>query len=236
MSENEDKALEYFFQAISILEDAEGELTNTQRRDVISLLSLAVKYADNVFPRANSLLAMIHYENQDTKAAKKFAQLALEQDEDEFRAQFVQVQLAIDDVQVLTGSASSLLPQGIGAKHILGSLFRAGKAAVTAGQVTATQVKFKNEVAKLVDIFNRTCTYEGFPVTEFIYYSEQLMSLMDFVLENQIPMPGGKPNVYAMITQASTTQFEYDEEYKNEQLSAVNQIQRLAEGRALSFR
>lgn len=234
---SKEEALEFFYQGIEILENAGDDLSTRDRRDAISLLSLATKKADNVFPRAHSLLAMLYYEHEDSKSAEHHASTALEQDEDEFRAQFVKMQIAADKVQVVEGSvAGSIMPRGIGAKHLFGSVFRAGKAAVVSGQVAATQIKFKNEVNTLIEIFQRFGSYEELPAIEFTYCAGQLMSLADFIVEHKIPMPGGKPNIFSVIANSSTENIVYDEEYIEQERNEVNRVKRLAEGRSLSFR
>lgn len=234
---SEQEALEFFYQGIEILENAGENLSKRDRLDAISLLSLATQKVDNVFPRAHSLLAMLYYEHEDSRSADSHANTALEQDEDEFRAQFVKMQIAADNVQVLTGSvAGSIMPRGIGAKHLFGSIFRAGKAAVTSGQVAATQLKFKNEVTKLIEIFQRNLSYEEVPSIEFTYCAGQLMAVADFILEHEVPMPGGKPNIFSVIANSPTENIVYSEEYGEQEYNEVNRIKRLAEGRALSFR
>jgi len=234
---SKEEALEFFYQGIEILENAGENLSDRDRRDAISMLSLATQKVDNVFPRAHSLLSMLYYEHEDAKSADRHASTALEQDEDEFRAQFVKMQIAADNVQVLSGNvAGSIMPRGIGAKHLFGSVFRAGKAAVASGQVTATQMKFKNEVNKLIEIFQRICSYEEVPAMEFTYCAGQLMSLADFIVEHNMPMPGGKPNIFSVIANSSTANLAYDEEYGEQERNEVNRVKRLAEGRSLSFR
>lgn len=213
---------ETFNEAIELLQDPNAD--DRARRDAMSLLSIVVANAEQEFPLARSILAMVMFQLGDHKTAELHANIALKRNQYDFRAQFTKVQIASANMKVLK-------EQGV--MGVLGLLSQGtATTLISGGMVVTSQLKFKDEVTKLLFIFRQLCT-TSLPAVEFIYFLEQLFSIADFISKNRASIPSGKVNVYAEIANASTSKINYDDDAERKE---VSRLVRLAQGYSLSFK
>lgn len=230
-----EEAIDLFLQAVEILEKYGDDVNDQQSRNIISLLSLAIKKAGKPFPRAHALLSLIYYMAGDKSSAKQQANAALSTNPDEFRAQLTKVFLSLDGIRVLEVNGW-LLPRGIGAFYIFEFIWKLFVGLFHGTSTTTTQLLFKNEVNKLTHIYQRLCNTEIL-AAEYYYFSDRLLFLADIIDQNRVPMPGGRPNLYAVITSASLNNLVFDEDdNKIELQNEIRQLRQLAQGRAIAFR
>ena len=97
-------------------------------KNAAGMFLLGIKKAGKPLPRIHSFLAMLYYdlaecysEKQNSAGAKesinlavKYADLALQNETLEFRAQLIKTYIATDNLKVFTGGISTLMPQSRG--------------------------------------------------------------------------------------------------------------------------
>lgn len=213
---------ETFNEAIELLQDPNAN--ERSYRDAASLLSIVVTRAEQEFPLARSILALVLTDLKDYKAAEQHANIALKRNPNDFRAQFVKVRIASVNMKVLKQEGVmgvlDLLSQGTAATLIGG------------GMVLTSQMKFKDEVIRLLTIFRQLCA-TTIPATEFTYLLERLFDIANFISENRASIPSGKVNVYAEIANAPTNKVVFDSEAERKE---AQRLIRLAQGYSLSFK
>ena len=185
-----DIAMEHFNRAIDMWNNAdESKLDDNLRRDVCAELALAINKAGAPFPRAHALLAMFFNDLGDDVSAGHHANKALQQNPNEFRAQFVRIDVVLKNVRIAKVKTGEVIEwSGNIENMIFGTLGKAIAAGVISSQAGRTQTDFKNEVIKLVKIFrnvNRTNT----DIEEFVMMANLLIGVGDFIKD--LPMPGG---------------------------------------------
>lgn len=213
---------ETYNEAIELLQDPNAN--DRSYRDAASLLSIVVTRAEQEFPLARSILALVLTNLKDYKAAEQHANIALKRSPYDFRAQFVRVRIASANMKVLKQQGAmgvlDLLSQGTAATLIGG------------GMVLTSQMKFKDEVIRLISIFRQLCTTR-LPAIEFTYLLERLFEIANFISENQASIPSGKVNVYAEIANAPINSVVFENEAERKE---AQRLIRLAQGYALSFK
>jgi hypothetical protein len=218
-----------FLQAVEIMETVEN-LDERQLRDVVSLLKVAVRDAGIPFPLAEALLGMTYISLGDTNSAKKYANMALEHNPLELRAQLVKVDISMQNLQVMEGNAVSLLPSGIGAKYLFAAIFRMVRALFVGGAVANTQVRFRGEVAKLIEIFQELFAQEQ-PAEDFLFFASRFIAIADVLQSNNVLEPARQLSLAVASVSLSNLIYDgsdFDAELKDE----VAKIRRIAQGRA----
>lgn len=137
------------------------------------------------------------------------------------------MQIAASKVEVLNMNPRGLIPRGIGAKYLFEVGGKVLKGAFDASKTAISQNRFKAEIEKLLAIFTNVCNKE-IEAIEFLYFTEQLFSVADLILETKLSMPGGNPPIYAVIANVPLNNVVYE---SSEEQQEVSKIRRLAEGR-----
>ena len=196
------EAYSYYQKAWDLWDKAgEKDKNNALNNDCISLFMLAISKAGGPFPRAHSWLAIFLQDLQREKEAAQHAAIALQEDPYEFRAQLVKIDLSLNNVKVMKKGAGALMPnlnqsaESAAVEFVFNGIFMGGHYAHT----RKTQNDFKKEVLKLIDIYRYLNTVNT-DVDEFLYMSELMVSYGDGFRD--IPMPGGRPNLFAEVVNA----------------------------------
>ena len=225
-----EEAIDVFLRAAEILEADPSTLNERRIRDAVSLLKVAIQSAGAPFPRAEALLGMVYISLEDPKNAKKYANAALEHNPLELRAQLVKLDLAIQNLQVMEGSAASLLPTGIGAKYIFAAIFRMARGLFIGGSVASTQVHFRSEVSKAVEIFQEVSSQE-LHAAEFLFFADRFIAVADILQASNFS--GAAQRLYSSVAAVSIDDLVLyeDEENGEELMQAVTEIHQIATGR-----
>ena len=224
------EAIEHFNRAIDKWNNTEeSKRDDNLRRDICAELALAIKKASAPLPRAHALLAMFLNDLGDDKNAAYHANIALQQNPDEFRAQLVRIDVALKGVKVTKVRGRDLIEFSGGFDNMywgtVGRLFGAGISSLSS---RSTQASFKNEVVRLAQIFKNVCKTNT-DVDEYLMMAQALIALGDFIKD--VPMPGGRPNLYLEVLSAPTEQLD-----KVGQEEKILEVRRMAEGRSLLFK
>jgi hypothetical protein len=224
------EAIEHFNRAIDMWNNAEeSRRDDTLRNDVASELALALKKANAPFPRAYALLAMYLNDLGDDQRAEWHADRALQQNPNEFRAQLVRIDVALKGVKIAKVSAGDVIALGGRPQDAVGeTLGRMTGAAIAKTRAGMSQANFKRELERLVQIYRNVCLSND-DVDEYLMMSEALIGLGDFIKD--VPMPGGRPNLYVEVVNAPTNNLQITEREQG-----VTDVRRKAEGRSLLFR
>ncbi len=224
-------AMECFNQAWDLWDKAEENKRDDKlRNDVAALLMLAIHKAGAPFPRAHSFLAIFLEDLHRESEAAQHANLALQQNPNEFRAQLVKIDLSLKGVKVMKVGARDFVPElnsgamGFAFDLVFKGLFMGG----TLVHTQATQSSFKNEIIKLIQIYTNVSN-DNTDVDEYLYMAEMMIIFGDIIKD--IPMPGGKPNIFAEIVKAPV-----DKLYFAGKEQEVKFIRNKAEGRSMLFK
>lgn len=223
-----DESVNLFNQAHTLLQSAGQEPNPQVARNAISYLSMAIEKAGAPFPRAHALKAMLFLEDlSDYDSAWKEAEKALRENPNEYRAQSVKTRIAGGSVQIAeTGWVGGFL------KAITsGSARDSFQTTYDISAAKASQRRFKNEVERLLEIFQTLCS-EPLDATEYLYYVDDLVSLADQVIELQIPLDK-KVNIYGCVANTPTEHLIFESE---EQKREVDNVKLLVQGRVSMFR
>jgi len=206
-----------------------GDVDNSVIQDVMSLVALAINKANAPFPRAHSVLSILLEQVGNEKEALKHANIALQQDPNEFRAQFVKIDVSMKGVRIRKLGVGDFIDNDRDiASAIVGSVFKGLFSLGSAAHAATTQMNFKTEILALVEIFNNLCQ-TSIDANEYIYMSDMLISLGDVLKD--APMPGGKPNLYQEIVNIPL-----DRIVIGDMKDEVMDIRDKAEGRSLLFK
>lgn len=221
------EALQYFSQAINLIQNTDQASYDRACRDAISLLSESIRVANAPFPRAHALRAMLYIDLEEYEAAWNEADRALELDPDEFRAQNVKTSIAGGSVRV----ADTGIVKGIFKIFTARSARESYQTSYDISAAKSSQRRFKKEVIKLLQIFERLCA-KPLEASEYLYYAETLIDLADSIIQNHIPIDRNV-NIYRSVALTPVENLMYE---SLEQKREVNRIRTLAKGRASSFR
>jgi len=210
-------SIKLFKQAVEMLQGAGSELNDETRQEAIVLLLLAIAQAGAPFTRAHSLLAMLLYELGNAEPAESHLAKALEHDPLDFRAQFLRVQLAADELQRLKAQARAHKDN-----------FAVGKWEFEADKVFLAQMRFHEKVKRLIEVFHELCRI-GIHAVEFLYFAKQLFAAAEFIEAHTQSGFSRPPNVYAVIANAKVENLIYDEDATQER-EAIDEVRSLARG------
>jgi len=208
-------SLKLFKQAIEMLQSAGSELNDETRQEAIVLLLLAISQAGVPFTQAHSLLAMLLYELGDAEPAESHLAKALEHDPLDFRAQFLRVQIAADELQGLKAQARTHKED-----------FAVGQWEFEADMVFLAQMRFHEKVKRLIEVFHDLCG-NGIRAVEFLYFARQLLTAAEFMQAHTHSGFSRPPNVYAVIANAKVENLIYDEDATQER-EAIDEVMSLA--------
>ncbi len=230
IAEPSPEAVEHFESAMEVLSGAgEDELTDALKLDVASELALAIHRANAPFPRAHALLAMLLNELGDDARAGRHASIALDQDQNEFRAQLVKLDVDLKGVRFVSLRPRHFIALDDTLEGVyFGSIAKSIRSLVVAGHAGITQTGFRSEINRLISIFKNQCK-AGVEVGEYLYMADVLIDLGDFARE--LPFSSGYLDLYAAV--ANTPVDEINLSDREEEVSAVH---RKAKGRSLLFR
>jgi hypothetical protein len=141
----------------------------------------------------------------------------LEHDPLDFRAQFLRVQLAADELQRLKAQARAHKDN-----------FAAGKWEFEADKVFLAQMRFHEKVKRLIEVFHELC-HKGIHAVEFLYFAKQLFAAAEFIEAHTQSGFSRPPNVYAVIANAKVENLIYDEDATQER-EAIDEVRSLARG------
>jgi tetratricopeptide (TPR) repeat protein len=212
-----DEAATLFQQAVTLLQNAGANLTNDDRQDAIALLHLVTTKMPTPFPLADSLLAMLYYELGEAEATETHLSKALEHDPLNFRAQFVSVQVAADELVEMKAKARTAKPE-----HAI------EKWEYEVDEIMGAQMRFHMRVRRLIEVFNDLCA-RGLYAVEFLYFAHQLLAVGEFMRAHTYSKFSQSPNVYAVIAKAHIENLLYDEDAAKER-AAVDEVRLLAQG------
>lgn len=219
--------------------------------NTVSLFLLAIKKSPQPIARLHSWLCMVYYEmaicyanasNADRWVTKSLnsaleqANMALRLDSLEFRAQLIKTYISSDKLLYMKGGVSNLLPSNSsgfidGVFEVMGRAIGTG---IAAGRVEATRVKFKTELTALLTMYNKLFSEYYIDATEFLFYSDQLMTIADYCTINHL---WGGREIYSSILAVMLDDLKFDNldgELKAEVSGEIVRIRTLAEGRMLS--
>lgn len=219
--------------------------------NTISFMLMAIKKAPEPYAKLHSNLAMIYYDaaicqaQQPGRRVEKMAQdlidkcisqanTALKIEPLSFNSQLVKTYVAGDNILHIPGGASNLVPKnGLSAAGVTEFLVRAGSMGVAAGKVGVSQAKFKNEVKRLLEIYDNLFNEYYLQATDYIDYSNQLLTIADFCANNKF---SGAKEIFTSVTNVKVEDLKYDdltEEETNMVEQEVYRIRALAEGRLM---
>ncbi|MBW7843889.1 MAG: hypothetical protein H3C40_14300 [Ignavibacterium sp.] len=217
------------------------------------LFLLGLQKAGKPLPRIHSFLAMLYYElascyaqKQERNSAKfaseavnsatKHADIALQNDNLEFRAQLIKTYIAGDNVLFMNGGVSNLIPQS---KDVVGAIFegfgRAIGTGAAAAQVSMSKSAFKKELEKLLAIYTELDTNYNMPATEFFFFAKKLLGIAEYCSENRL---FGTKEIYTLISAIKIDELDFDDvdpEMKPEALKEISRFKTLAEARLMSL-
>jgi tetratricopeptide (TPR) repeat protein len=221
-AEHFERALEF----LEALDDAPENENENIYRDAAAELALAIHRAGASFPSAHAMLAVILYELDDVERAEHHAEIALQQDESEFRAQLVKVELALGSTEaVKLGLGNFIHLKGSFDDMYFGSVGKTIGSLVAKGRASLTQWNLKGELQKLAQSFRHNCkTNED--VDEYLFMAGTLIAIADVIAD--IPMLGDRPDLYAVVVDTSTDNL--DQSGREEE---VIRMKHKAEGRLL---
>lgn len=216
------------------------------------LFLLGLQKAGEPLPRVHSFLAMLYYElaicyakKQDRNSAKfssdavnsatKHADIALQHDNLEFRAQLIKTYIAGDSVLFLSGGISNLIPQS---RDVVGAIIegvgRAINVGAAAAQVSMSKSAFKKELENLLRIYTELDTNYNMPATEFFFFANKLLGIAEYCSENEL---FGAKEIYTIVSSVKIDELDYDDidpEMKSEALKEVSRAKTLAEARLMT--
>lgn len=229
------EAVEHFDRAVDMLQKSgSGKLDDTLKLDVASELALAVKKADAPFPAAYALLAMMMNEMGKDADAERYARIALQQNPNEFRAQLVLIDVAVENVQILnlrpghflhfeSPKGRDLAEQIVGSAvgTILGTAVKSASTLAQSGWAANKQAKFKDELVRLIMIF-KNCCETNTDSNEFIFMGETLIGLGDWIKD--LSLFGGRPDMYSPVANANIEKLRETAKEK-EVIAVINKAQ-----------
>ncbi|MGB4323417.1 MAG: hypothetical protein WBJ23_08765 [Anaerolineaceae bacterium] len=216
------------------------------------LFLLGLQKAGKPLPRIHSFLAMLYYElascyakKQERNSAKfaseavnsatKHADIALQNDNLEFRAQLIKTYIAGDNVLFMNGGVSNLIPQS---KDVVGAIFegfgRAIGTGAAAAQVSMSKSAFKKELEKLLAIYTELDTNYNMPATEFFFFANKLLGIAEYCSENRL---FGTKEIYTLISAIKIDELDFDDvdpEMKPEALKEISRFKTLAQARLMT--
>ena len=232
--------------AVEIWKKATDEWRNALKGDepdvlfwghIASLLTLAVTYAGSThFPRAHAHLAIALLSLGRDVEAEREANLALEQNPSEFRAQQVRVVLALNREWLREERESSLLPFLHRRGERLGDNLRAGqkgklkykglKSSADPGNVRSESLAIKSSLATelelMVTLFrNLSDAYTD--VDEYLNVADFLITVGDGMRD--MPLTDWRARLYSIV--ANTPTDKLDGQGREEEIEAVRQRARL---------
>lgn len=210
--------------------------TEKQYRDVVSLITLAIKKADEPLAIAHSMLAQIHFDMENYEAAWGAAEQTTLIDPDDFKSQLIKVFVSYAYASDAAESASA---QRGGMLSAITSLFQARgyKDGYTAGKrladaltggMSAGKLKklFNEELVKLIATFERKCA-KGCLASEFLEFASRLTKLADGIYQTPKLVETHK-NLYRLVAEAPIEKVECESE---EERQNVEMAKLIAEGR-----
>jgi len=207
----------------------ESKRDDNLRRDICAELALAIDKAGAPFPRAHAWLANYFFELGDGKNAWEHANIALRQNPNEFRAQLARILVAWGNVKTVDKFSARDIVWGGGLTNMIaGTLGSFTGFLVVNANAEMTQMNFKNELLRLAQIFISVCQTNT-DVDEFIMMANTLIAAGDLIKD--IPMPGGRPNLYIEIVNAPLNHLD-----KKGREQEIADVRRKAEGRSLLFK
>ncbi len=216
------------------------------------LFLLGLKKAGKPLPRVHSFLAMLYYElagcyakkqernsarfaNESVNSATKHADIALQNDSLEFRAQLIKTYISADNLLVMNGGVSNLIPQS---RDVAGAIFegigRAIGTGAAATQVAMSRSAFKKELEKLFTIYTELETNYNVRATEFFFFANKLLGIAEFCSENRL---FGAKEIYTMISRVEIEELDFDDidpESKPDLTKEISRFKTLAEARLMS--
>lgn len=240
-----------FNNAMQEWDDASNQQDMNKFSNAISFMLMAIKKAPQAYEQIHAKLSMIYYDaalcqaKQPGRRVEKItkdlvdkameqANIALKLEPLSFNAQLVKTYIASDNLLYLQGGASNLVPKnGISVAGVTEFLVRAGSMGVAAGKVGVSQTKFKNEVKRLLEIFDGLFSEYYIPATDFIDYCNQFFLIADFCTNNKL---AGAKDIFTSITNVKVEDLNYDnltEEGHNQVEQEVYRLRALAEGRLM---
>ncbi len=199
-----DEAADFFNQAVELIQNAEQHSYDRACRDAISLLSLAISKAGIPFPPGHALKAILYLDIEEYEAAWNEANQALKLDPNQFRAQYVKTRIAGGSVQVADTNLIGRLVKVFG-KY--GSVRESYETGYQLSVEHTSQRRFKREVIKLLEIFQRLCA-EPLKASEYLCYTEMMIELADVIIQNRIPL-NRRANIYSCVASTPVNNLVY---------------------------
>lgn len=214
------------------------------------LFLLALKKAGKPIPRLHSFLAMLYYDlaichssMNDRNAARltseaisssvRHADLALETNELEFRAQLIKTYIAGDNVLYLKGV--DLAPNSRDVASAIGEML--GKAIGTgaaATRVALSKNDFKKELEKLLAIVSQMEEEYYVDATEFLFFCNKLLAIADYTAENKL---FGAKGIYELLLKVDIQELKYENidepEDRNAVKAQIEEFMTIAEARQM---
>jgi len=172
-----------------------------------------VKKANAPFPPAYALLATMMNEMGKDSEAERYARIALQQDPNEFRAQLVLIDVAVEGVQLINlrpghfvhfeghnrgDLAEQVVLSAVGT--VLGTAVKSISTLAQSGWAANKQAKFKDELERLIVIFRNLCETNTDP-NEFIFMGQTLIDFGDWIKDWSLF--GGRPDLYSPVANAN---------------------------------
>lgn len=204
---------------------------------IASLLTLAVTYAGSThFPRAHAHLAIALLSLGRDVDAEREANLALEQDPSEFRAQQVKVVLALNRELLREERLSSLLPfldrkgarlgDRVSAKRNGNGKPKNLKPIKDANQVRPDSLAIKSslvdEVEKMIALFRNLCDAQT-DVDEYLNVADFLIMIADGMKD--MPLADWRARLYNVVAHTPTNKL--DGQGREQEIESVRQRARL---------
>jgi hypothetical protein len=224
------EARELFEQALTEWDNTkESNQDEKLRRDIASLLSTAIQKADAPFPRAHSLLSIFLCDLGQEREAAIEAELALNEDPNEFRAQLVKIDIAWKGTKIKKLGIGDFLQQEKSFEAaLLASAMKGVFSVLAAASAIATQAVLNTEFDRLVKIFRYICSTNT-DAEEFSFMAQRLIDIGDMLIK--IPM-STRPNLYLEVVNAPIDLLQYSDD---KQAAFIKKLVAIANGRSNMF-
>jgi hypothetical protein len=242
-----------FDQAMQEWDVANEKDSISSYKNAEGLFLLGLKKLDKPIPRIYSFLSMLYYDmalcyarkqnereqkaaNESINSATKYANLALQHEPLEFRAQLIKTYIASDNILYLSGGMSNIIPQS---KDVVTAIFEGVGRAINTGaamaQVSMSKSAFKQELEKLLVIYTELSKEYILSVTEFFFFANKLLGIADFCSENKL---FGAKEIYTLICNVDINELDADSinpEMQSEILKEISTFKKLAEARLMTL-
>ena len=186
---------------------------------------MAIKKAGAPFPNAHSWLAIFLEDLGDEEDALYHANVALQHNPNDFRAQMIRVDHSLKGARIRKLGVTDFLASGKSIEGaVIGSMFKGLFSVGEAAFAALTQAGLKSELSRLAKIFRANCETNT-DVDEFLYMSKMMIAFGDLMKDVSIRE---KTNLYAEVANSPIEKLKIQGREQE-----VMELRQQAEGRSM---